>query len=190
MVLADKDSSGEKSFISGTNFAWDKDDDGTLIKSSSPLPNTKLNVKDYSASSSPSARAVSARVANLAKPRPSSQYPDITISLPARLQYLLDTSAPHDIPPNARLDSLVIADTDASEHMFPDKSAFISYHRVSNVWVRMRNDSYAPALGQGSVTICLNRYNILVRDVLHVPSLRSPLYSLRVHHHQRRRGFI
>ena len=90
---------------------------------------------------------MSARVTNQAKPRPSSRSNAITISLPARLQYLLDTSTKHDIPPDARPDSLVIADNGAKEHMFPDKLAFISYHMVSNIRVRMGNESYVPALG-------------------------------------------
>ncbi len=83
---------------------------------------------------------------------------------------------------------MVIADTGTTEHMFPDKSAFISYHRVSNIRVCLGNDSFASALGGG--TISLNRYKILVLDVLHVPSLHTPLYSPHAHHCQRGCGFI
>jgi hypothetical protein len=74
--------------------------------------------------------------------------------------------------------------------MLPDKSAFISYYPVSGRRVIMGNNSFAPILGHGTAVISLNGKKILIRDCLHVPDLRNPLYSLRAHQRQRGCGFI
>ena len=54
----------------------------------------------------------------------------------------------------------------------------------------MGNQSYSPVLGKGTAIIQLNGRQILIRDVLHVPVLHQPLYSLRAHHCQHGCGFI
>jgi hypothetical protein len=76
------------------------------------------------------------------------------------------------------------------DHMVPDRSAFISYKAVCNLRVRMGNNSYAPVLGQGTAIISLNGQRLLNRNVLHVPALRVPLYSLRAHIRHRGCGFV
>ena len=86
--------------------------------------------------------------------------------------------------------SLVVADTGATNHMLPDKSAFISYHTITGRRVRMGNNSFAPIAGHGTAIVSLNGKKILIRDCLHVPDLRNPLYSLRAHLRQRGCGFI
>ncbi len=86
--------------------------------------------------------------------------------------------------------SLVVADTGANDHMLPDRSAFISYKSVRSLRVRMGNNSYAPVLGRGTAIVSLNGKRLLIRDVLHVPALRIPLYSLWAHLHQRGDGFV
>jgi hypothetical protein len=45
-------------------------------------------------------------------------------------------------------------------------------------------------MGRSSAIISLNGQRILVRNVLHVPGLVVPLYSLRAHIKQRGCGFI
>jgi len=75
---------------------------------------------------------------------------------------------------------VAVADTGATHHMFPDRSAFISYHR-SDRRVRMASDTYDPVHGEGTAVISLNGHIVLIRDALHVPALRKPLYSLRAH---------
>jgi hypothetical protein len=75
--------------------------------------------------------------------------------------------------------SLLVADTGATNHMLPDKSAFISYYPVSGRRVRMGSKSFAPIVGHSPVVITLNGKKILIRECLHVPDLRNPLYSLR-----------
>ena len=85
---------------------------------------------------------------------------------------------------------LVVADTGATDHMLPDRSAFISYKSVHHLCVWMGNNSYAPVLGWGTAIVSLNGQRLLIRNVLHVPALRVPLYSLRAHLRQRGCGFI
>ena len=95
-----------------------------------------------------------------------------------------------DHGPSSTRTSLLVADTGATDHMLPDKAAFISYHLVSGRRVRMGNNSFAPIAGYGTAIISLNGRKILIRDCLHVPDLRNPLYSLRAHQRQRGCGFI
>ena len=54
----------------------------------------------------------------------------------------------------------------------------------------MGNKTVALVIGRGSAIISLNGKLVLICDVLHVPALRSPLYSLRAHFKQRGCGFI
>jgi hypothetical protein len=86
--------------------------------------------------------------------------------------------------------SLVVADTGATDHMLPDKSTFISYHTVTGRRVHMGNNSFAPIAGHGMAIVSLNGKKILIRDCLHIPDLRHPLYSLRAHQCQCGCGFI
>ncbi len=51
---------------------------------------------------------------------------------------------------------LAVADSGATNHLFPDKSAFFSYKSTSNLKVRMGNNSYLPVLARGSAIISLN----------------------------------
>ncbi len=85
---------------------------------------------------------------------------------------------------------LVVADTGATDHMLPEKSAFISYYPVTGRRVHMGNNSFAPIAGYGTAIISLNGKKILICDCLHVPDLRNPLYNLRAHQRQRGCGFI
>ena len=86
--------------------------------------------------------------------------------------------------------SLLVADTGATDHMLPHKSAFISYKPTTGRRVRMGNNSFAPILGTGSAIISINGKLVLIRDCLHVPALRNPLYSLRAHQRQHGCGHI
>jgi hypothetical protein len=97
------------------------------------------------------------------------------------LQHLLNklSLSPVDIP--LLQGRLAVADTGATDHMVPDKSCFISYKLVSGLSVCMGNNSYIPVLGSGTTIFALNGKQILVRNVLHIPDLVVPLYSLRTH---------
>ena len=75
---------------------------------------------------------------------------------------------------------LVVADTTATNHMLPDRLAFILYKSIRNLRVRMRNNSFAPVLGWGTAIISLNRQCVLICNVLHVLANRIQLY-IRAH---------
>jgi hypothetical protein len=74
-----------------------------------------------------------------------------------------------------------VADTGATGHMLPKKTTFISYKLVSNLQVRIDNNSFLPVLGRGTATISLNSQCVLIRNALHILGLVMPLYSLRAH---------
>jgi hypothetical protein len=69
------------------------------------------------------------------------------------------------------LNRLVVADTDLTDHMLPDRLAFISYKSVRHLRVRMGNNSYAPVLERGTAIVSLNGQRLLIRNVFHVPVL-------------------
>ena len=73
------------------------------------------------------------------------------------------------------------ADSGATDFMLPDKAAFCSYHPCTNKFVNLGDHNKCEIAGQGTAIFSLNGKTILVRDALHVPALRSPLYSLRRH---------
>ena len=77
--------------------------------------------------------------------------------------------------------SLVIADSGATDHMWNDYSAFTSYHPTSSKHVTLADNTQAPVAGIGSIKILLDGKVCGLRNVLHVPSLRVSLYSLRAH---------
>ncbi len=106
---------------------------------------------------------------------------------PGLVSALLKAISPDDSIAGLRL---VVADTGAMDHMVPNRSAFISYKAVCNLRVRMGNNSYAPILGRGTAIISLNGQRLLIRNVLHVPALHVPLYSLRAHIRHRGCGFV
>ncbi len=54
----------------------------------------------------------------------------------------------------------------------------------------MGNNSFAPVLGCGMAIISLNGQHLVICNVLHVPELRVPLYSLRAHLCQSGCGFV
>ena len=78
----------------------------------------------------------------------------------------------------------------ATDHMFPDKSAFISNRTVTNLQVHMGNNAFIPVLGRGTAVIALNGKRILVWNALHIPELVVLLYSLCAHLTQRGCGFL
>jgi len=109
--------------------------------------------------------------------------------LPNILRCLLSDPAAHAVParfePNLSPPTgAVVADSGATDHMFPERCAFVSYQPESSLRVKMGNNTYIPVRGRGSAVIELNGRLVLVRDALHVPDLRLPLYSLRAHLNQ------
>jgi hypothetical protein len=78
----------------------------------------------------------------------------------------------------------------ATNHMLPDRSPFISYKSVWHLRIWMGNNSYAPVLWRETAIVSLNGQRLLIQNVLHVPALQVPLYSLWAHLHQLGCGFI
>ncbi len=83
------------------------------------------------------------------------------VQLPKRVITLLNNPPSHSIVfMSTKLcprTSLLVADTGVTDHMIPNKSAFISYQPVTGLCVRMGNNSFSPILGTGSAVIALNR---------------------------------
>ncbi len=74
--------------------------------------------------------------------------------------------------------SNAIADSGATDHMWPDYTPFTSYRPLHNNHITLTNDSTTPAMGIGSIKISLGGQVVGIHNVLHVPSLRMPLYLL------------
>ncbi len=127
-------------------------------------------------------------------PSPPNPKKVCTVCLPEIVLVLLNNPAMHSISfHNARTHprtSLLVADTGATNHMIPDKSAFISYYPVSGCQIYMSNSSFATILGHGSAIISLNGKMILIRHCLHVQDLCNPLYSLQAYKRQQGCGYI
>ena len=167
-------------------FHWTGDDDG--LDFGAPLgsppdksnPSVSLYPSCYHVCVVPSASPL------LSLPLPSSSS---CLVIADNLQSILRRLAASSISP-ASSTRVAVADTGATDHMFPDKSTFISYKRISNLQVRMGNNSFLPVLGRGTAIISLNGWWVLIRHALHVPGLAVPLYSLRAHLKQPGCGFI
>jgi hypothetical protein len=74
-----------------------------------------------------------------------------------------------------------VANTGATDHMLPKKSAFISYKAIFNLQVQMGNAAFIPVLSRGSAVISLNGQRVLVGNALHIPNLVVTLYILHIH---------
>jgi hypothetical protein len=159
------------------NFRWDGKECG--ITYGTPASKLSESVLPYPPSPSCSHSQV------VAIPTPGAS----SISLPPPLAKIIakisKSSACHPMG-----GCLAVADSGATDHMVPDKSAFISYKSISHLKVRMGNNSYIPVQVQGSAIFGLNGKRVLIRNVLHIPGLGVPLYSLRTHMTQRGCGFF
>jgi hypothetical protein len=120
-------------------------------------------------------------------PLDTSSTPDTIVLPPGLVLTLLKAISPEVL--GAAL-CMVVADSGETDHMLPDRAAFISYKSVCNLRVCMGNNSYAPVLGRGTAIISLNGQCLLIWSVLHVLALQVPLYSLRAHICSRRCGFL
>ena len=177
----------EDEYDSGDDFRWDGDECGAMFVSSSGARKSNSTVALYPTCNH--ASVVPFVAPSLGRPSLASATSTRSIPLSKHLSSLITTMAARSIMPG-RGSKFTVADSGATDHMFPDKGAFISYKAVTNLQVRMGNNSYLPVLGRGSAVISLNGQRILVRNVLHVPGLVVPLYSLRAHCTQRGCGFI
>jgi hypothetical protein len=185
-----------KKYDSDNNFCWDGDESGVAFSVSSALTKSINDVAFYYPSCKHA--VVESFPPPLAPPplcyanRPinllvASSSKCIVISKHLML-IIVCMSAASILPTLGR--RFTVADSGATNHMFPDKSAFIFYRLVTNLQVQMGNNSFLPVLGHGLVIISLNGQCILVRNALHMPGLAVPLYILRAHFAQPGCGFI
>jgi hypothetical protein len=167
------------------SFCWEGDEDGIMyVDALEP----KVSVSPYTSSSpGPSCCRVSMEPDPLSPTCSATQLVDYIVLPPTLVQLLLKA-----IPTmsNGTPSCLVVADTSATDHMVPDHSAFISYKSVHGLQVRMGNNSFAPILGHGTAIILLNGQRLLIQNVLYVPGLWVPLYSLCTHLCQVGCGFL
>ncbi len=148
----------QDSYNSGEEFDYEGKYEGSVYSGKS-----KSNVSIY-----PQAFHATAELLGSASPsscRRTSSHMDNkalrTVHLPKLVLALLDNPPAHSIsvaPAKHGLahTNLIVADTGATDHMLPDKNAFISYRPVTRRRVRMGNTSFAPILGSGSAVIDIN----------------------------------
>jgi hypothetical protein len=112
-----------------------------------------------------------------------------TIILPKHLQAIIAQMTKDSISPCLGC-RFSVADTGATDHMFPDKLTFISYKSIPNLQVWMGNNSFLPVLRRSTTIISLNGQRVLVCNALHVPGLTDLFYSLCAHLKQHGCGFL
>jgi hypothetical protein len=167
------------------SFRWDGDKDGVTF---ADAHNSKASASSYAPPSpGPACCKVSVESA-LPSPTYSATHSSDNIVLPPTLIQALQKAIP--TTNGGTPFRLVVADTGATDHMVPNRGAFITYKSVHGLQARMGNNSFAPVLGCGMAIISLNGQQLLIRHVLHVPDLRVPLYSLRAHLHQSGCNFV
>jgi hypothetical protein len=76
----------------------------------------------------------------------------------------------------------IVIDSGATAMMMPFRQCFINYTPTPRSYVILANNQRSPCLGCGDICLTMGNYNALLRDVLHIPSLRCPLFSVRCHH--------
>jgi hypothetical protein len=152
------------------SFRWDGDDNGATFVDAH---NSKASVSSYAPPSpGPACCNVSVKPAlPHSTYLPTHQCDDIV--LPPSLIHALQKAIPTTT--GGTPFRLVVADTGATDHMVPNRGAFIFYKSVHGLRVHMGNNSFAPVLGRGMAIISLNGQRLLIRHVLHVPELRIPL---------------
>ena len=86
--------------------------------------------------------------------------------------------------PNDSQSHECVIDSGATSTMWPYIEDFITYKQLDHHCVTLANNSQVPCLGIGSIQVLLQTKMIVVLQVLHVPALRCPLYSIRRHRRQ------
>jgi hypothetical protein len=178
-------------YDSDDHYRWDGDECGVEFSVSSMFPKTNNNVALYHPSCN---HAVVKALPPPLAPLPLCPLPVTSSAMHIVLSKHLTSIIKQMLAASIFLASggrcFTVNDSGATDHMFPDKLAFISYKLVSNLQVWMGNNSFLPVLVRGLAIILLNGQRVLVRNVLHVPGLVIPLYSLYAHCVQPSCGFI
>jgi hypothetical protein len=183
-------------YDSDNNICWDSDESGAKFSVFSALTKSNNDVAFYYPlckhvvveSSPPPLVPPPLCCANMPLILPAASSSKCIVICKHLTSIIKHMSAALILPTSGR--HFTVADSGATNHMFPNKSAFISYRLVTNLQVRMGNNSFLPVLGCGLVVISLNGQHVLVRNAHHVPGLVILLYSLCAHFAQPGCGFI
>ncbi len=188
-LLAGKYGTLAEEYESDEDFHWAADKDG-LAYNSPPASSHKSNnlVAFYLTCNHTVAMPLFPSASSNSLPVPATLALR-SIILPQCLQAIIACMMKASISPSLGCHFSVV-DTGATDHMFPNKLAFISYKSIPNLQVWMGNNSFLPVLGHGTTIISLNGQRVLVCNALHVPGLAVPLYSLRTHLKQHGCGFL
>jgi hypothetical protein len=65
--------------------------------------------------------------------------------------------------------------------MMSFRHCFITYQSTPKSYVILADSQKSPCLGRGDVCITLGGFKVILKDVLHIPSLCCPLFSVRRH---------
>ena len=87
-------------------------------------------------------------------------------------------------PPPHTWSGEAIPDSGATATMWPHRHNFTKYRPTPSQYVLLADKSKIPVLGVGTVVVYFDKYIVQIRNVLHVPDLRAPLYSIRRHRRQ------
>jgi hypothetical protein len=167
------------------SFCWDGNKDGVTF---ADAHNSKTSVSSYAPSSPGSACCNVSFESALPSPTYSATHSSVYIVLPPTSIQALQKAIP--TTNGGTPFCLVVADTGATDHMVPDRGAYISYKLVHGFQVPMGNNSFALVLGCGMAIISINGQQLLIRHVLYVQDLRVPIYSLHAHLCQSGCGFV
>jgi hypothetical protein len=77
-------------------------------------------------------------------------------------------------------------DSGVTSDMHMHRNDFETYQPLDNSCVTMGDGTRVPALGKGTIILCIAGHSLRLNNVLHVPSLDVTLLSIRIH--RRRRG--
>jgi hypothetical protein len=188
-LLAGKYNTLMVEYESDKDFHWAGDKDG-LAYDSPPASSCKSNnlVAFYPSCNHTAAMPLFLSASSNGLPVPAA-LALCSMILPKRLQAIIAWMTKDSISPGLGCRFLV-ADTGATDHMFPNKLAFISYKSIPNLQVWIGNNSFLPVLGDGTAIISLNGQHILIRNELHMPGLMLPHCSLRAYLKQHDCGFL
>jgi hypothetical protein len=150
------------------DFTWDGDETGAAFGGD---PKLSMSVALYPSPSCSHAWVVCTNLLVASTSR--------SISLPGWLMRLLAKLSLSPTAPSSD-GCLTVADSWATDHLVSDKSSFISYKTISGLNVCMGNNSYIPVLGCGTAIFSLNGKCVLIWNVLYIPGLVMPLYSLQL----------
>ena len=91
------------------------------------------------------------------------------------------SASPVSAAAGSPISDVAILDSGATHHLWPTYRAFIGYKRVYGQHATLANNSKIRIADRGTIVIVMRGKKLIIRDVYHVPDLRLPLFSLRVH---------